>query len=139
MSKQDCKTRCDHQKNMKIRGFLRIMFGKKGRQLYICNVFHGIRFKVSKDWLSRDNQFFLYLPPSTPSASWRHAYYKGHSLFRRSSSQHKQHMSLKRLFSLSYLQKMRRRVKVFFFLFVLLHKMLTSISQYHEHHVTTIP
>ena len=83
--------------------------------------------------------FFLYLPPSTLSASCRHAYYRGHSLFRRSSSQHKQHMSLKRLFSLSYLQKMRRRVKVFFFLFVLLHKMLTSISQYHEHHVTTIP
>lgn len=23
--------------------------------------FHGIRFKVSEDWLSRDNQFFLFL------------------------------------------------------------------------------
>ena len=24
--------------------------------------FHGIRFKVSEDWLSRDNQFFLFQP-----------------------------------------------------------------------------
>ena len=26
---------------------------------YLCIVFHGIRFKVSEDWLSRDNQFFV--------------------------------------------------------------------------------
>lgn len=29
--------------------------------MYFCIVFHGIRFKVSKDWLSGDNQFFLYI------------------------------------------------------------------------------
>lgn len=28
---------------------------------YLCTVFHGIRFKVSKDWLSGDNQFFLFI------------------------------------------------------------------------------
>ena len=26
--------------------------------MYFCTVFHGIRFKVSEDWLSGDNQFF---------------------------------------------------------------------------------
>ena len=25
--------------------------------MYFCTVFHGIRFKVSEDWLSGDNQF----------------------------------------------------------------------------------
>lgn len=29
--------------------------------MYFCTVFHGIRFKVSEDWLSGDNQFFLHL------------------------------------------------------------------------------
>ena len=29
--------------------------------LYLHRVFHGIKFKVNKDWLSRDNQFFLFL------------------------------------------------------------------------------
>ena len=33
---------------------------------YICNVFHGIRFKVSKDWLSGDNQFFLFIAHKKP-------------------------------------------------------------------------
>ena len=27
--------------------------------MYFCTVFHGIRFKVSEDWLSGDNQFFF--------------------------------------------------------------------------------
>ena len=31
-------------------------------RLYLCIVFHGIRFKVSEDWLSRDNQFFVSCP-----------------------------------------------------------------------------
>ena len=31
-------------------------------RLYLCSVFHGIRFKVSEDWLSRDNQFFVSSP-----------------------------------------------------------------------------
>ena len=31
-------------------------------RLYLCSVFHGIRFKVSEDWLSRDNQFFVSCP-----------------------------------------------------------------------------
>ena len=28
---------------------------------YLCNVFHGIRFKVREDWLSWDNQFFCFI------------------------------------------------------------------------------
>ncbi len=38
------------------------MLAKCAEDPYICNVFHGIRFKVSKDWLSGDNQFFLFIP-----------------------------------------------------------------------------
>ena len=33
--------------------------------MYFCTVFHGIRFKVSEDWLSGDNQFFLHLHEKT--------------------------------------------------------------------------
>ena len=35
--------------------------------MYFCTVFHGIRFKVSEDWLSGDNQFFLHLHEKTGS------------------------------------------------------------------------
>lgn len=30
--------------------------------LLLHSVFHGIRFKVIKDWLSGDNQFFCFYP-----------------------------------------------------------------------------
>jgi|GEM_PF-3715840 len=30
--------------------------------VYLYRVFHGIRFKVNEDWLSRDNHFFVYMP-----------------------------------------------------------------------------
>ena len=30
--------------------------------VYLYRVFHGIRFKVNEDWLSRDNQSFVYMP-----------------------------------------------------------------------------
>jgi len=34
------------------------MFGGTGVNLYLCNVFHGIRFKVNKGWDSAEPHFF---------------------------------------------------------------------------------
>ena len=39
--------------------------------LYLHCVFHGIRFKVNKDWLSWDNQFFLSLSETGCSLWWK--------------------------------------------------------------------
>lgn len=49
------------QKNVKEMPKNKSILAVNGGKSYFCISFHGIRFKVSEDWLSRDNQFFYAL------------------------------------------------------------------------------
>lgn len=50
--------------------------------MYFCTVFHGIRFKVSEDWLSGDNQFFLHLHEKTGSGDVSPQVYRRNRIIR---------------------------------------------------------
>ena len=62
-----CKTVIIKLKGKNVEQKIGCGLAKCAEDPYICNVFHGIRFKVSKDWLSGDNQFFLFIAHKSPS------------------------------------------------------------------------
>lgn len=61
-----CKIAFFGQKNIKkVRKKARLLASER-RGAYFCNVFHGIRFKVSKIGCRETINFFLFLPVSSP-------------------------------------------------------------------------